>query len=181
MGPLGFLLLLSVYLSLLIHQPSSFAHGGSDLIHRTCKNTEYYDLCIASLASDPRSVRSDVEGLAVIIVNLAISNATNMTSDVSGLLKNSNDKVLLTLLSACADKYSDAVTALHASIYAMQSESYDYAYIDVSAAAEYPHTCHDMFKQHPHLRYPLELALVEDALEHLCGIALGIIDLLVEQ
>ncbi|KAJ6420928.1 hypothetical protein OIU84_028333 [Salix udensis] len=42
----------------------------NDLIAQTCKNTPYYNLCVSSLRSVPRSSRADVQGLALVMVDI---------------------------------------------------------------------------------------------------------------
>ncbi|XP_008799039.2 pectinesterase inhibitor 28-like [Phoenix dactylifera] len=171
-----YLLLLSLLpLSLSTQSPTTNA---PNLIQRTCNSTTYYDLCVASLQSDPESPEADVRGLSTIVVHLAIFNATNTSSFAASLAPSATDPSLRAVLRACAAKYSNARQALQWSLDALSTESYDYAFVHVSAAAEYPNVCRVLFRHYPRLTYPEEMARREEALVHLCTVALEIISLL---
>ncbi|XP_008803696.1 cell wall / vacuolar inhibitor of fructosidase 2-like [Phoenix dactylifera] len=148
------------------------------LIQKTCSTTTYYDFCVSSLQSDPESPKADVRGLSTIAIHLAISNATNTSSYTTTLARSAADPSLRAVLRECAAKYSNAGEALQWSLDALSTESYDYAFVHVSAAAEYPNVCRVLFRQYPRLPYPVEMARREEVLEHLCTIALEIISLL---
>lgn len=174
---------ISVSFTHFFHQPFPFVNGDADLIQNTCKTTKYYDLCISSLKSDSTSLIADTKGLAVIMVKIGVANATSTNSYLSSQLsqpKNANNKdaVMKMVLKECALKYSYAGDALKSSLQNLEDESYDYAYMNVMAAADYPNACHNAFKQNPKLVYPKELALREDSFKHICDVVLGIIDAL---
>ncbi|XP_010245832.1 PREDICTED: cell wall / vacuolar inhibitor of fructosidase 2-like [Nelumbo nucifera] len=183
MGSLGFLFLVLLPLSFpqLFFQQSSvlLVRGDAKLIQRTCKSTKHYDLCLSSLRSNSSSLKVDTKGLATIIIGIGMANATDTYSYLSSqLLSNTNDTALKTVLKGCADKYSYANDALQGALQQLALDSYDYAYVQVSAAVDYPNVCHNAFKRYPGLTYPPELALREQALESVCDVASGIIDLL---
>ena len=158
-------------------QPHSFVNGDASLIKKTCKNTKYYRLCCSSLKSDPSSPKADPKGLAAIMVGIGKANATATSSYLSSkLFGSTNDTVLKSVFKECADKYSYAGDALHSSVQDLANEAYDYASMHVTAAADYPNACHNAFKRYPGLVYPSELARREDALKHICEVALGIVD-----
>ncbi|XP_073118286.1 pectinesterase inhibitor 28-like [Elaeis guineensis] len=148
------------------------------LIQKTCNTTTYYNFCVSSLQSDPESPKADVRGLSTIAIHLAISNATNTSSFTAALSHSAADPSLRAVLRECAAKYSNAGEALEWSLDALSTESYDYAFVHVSAAAEYPNVCRVLFRKHPRLPYPAEMASREEVLEHLCTIALEIISIL---
>ncbi|KAG6657382.1 hypothetical protein CIPAW_04G086900 [Carya illinoinensis] len=158
-----FLLLVISLLSLafppyVFHQPYIFVTGDASQIQKTCKSTKYYELCLSSLKSDPTSLNADTKGLAVIMVGIGMANATATSSFLSPqLLSTTNDTILK----------KDLI-----------DESYDYAYMHASAAADYPNACRNVFKRYPGSAYPSELARREEALKQLCYVVLGIIDLL---
>ncbi|KAL7178339.1 hypothetical protein ACSBR2_031485 [Camellia fascicularis] len=45
---------------------ASTSQENSNLIRQTCRRTNNFNLCVASLESDPRSLKADVKGLARI-------------------------------------------------------------------------------------------------------------------
>ncbi|XP_028793807.1 cell wall / vacuolar inhibitor of fructosidase 2-like [Neltuma alba] len=174
-----FLLLLFLFLSPLL-QPQPFVKADAKLIHKTCRNTKYYNLCYSSLKSDPTSPNADPKGLAVIMVQIGTANATATSSYLSSkLVGPSNDTVLNKVLKECSEKYGYAGEALQASVQDLANEEYDYAYMRVTAAADYPNACHNAFKRYPSLVYPPEIARRENGLKHICDVAMGIIDKLV--
>ncbi|GER43601.1 plant invertase/pectin methylesterase inhibitor [Striga asiatica] len=149
---------------------SSSASKPSELIQQTCKNTIHYDLCVSSLKSDSSSTKADTKGLALIMARLGVANAT-ATSKY--LLSAKNETVLV---KECADKYALAGEALQSSIQDLLDDLYDYAYLHVMAAADYPNSCRNGFKRYPGLVYPHELAVREEGLKGICEVVLGIID-----
>ncbi|KAJ0969435.1 hypothetical protein J5N97_022312 [Dioscorea zingiberensis] len=178
MSPLPLLLLLSL-LSPSISTQNPKPSPPQTLIQKTCNTTTYYDLCVSSLSDDPKSQEADIRGLSTIIVNLTATNATNTLSYMLSLATNTTNNSLKTLLRSCAAKYSNASEALRKSMHSIDEDSYDDAFVYVSAAAEYPNVCRVLFRQQPKLVYPPELMKREVALEKLCTVALDIISLLI--
>ncbi|KAM0947277.1 putative pectinesterase inhibitor domain-containing protein [Dioscorea sansibarensis] len=151
-----------------------------NLIQKTCSTTTYYDFCMSSLSGDPKSQDSDVRGLSTIIINLAISNSTNTSSYALSLSSNSTNTSMKALLRRCSAKYSNASQALRLSMDAIQNNSFDDAFVHVSAAGEYPNVCRVLFRQQLKLIYPPEMMKREVVLERLCAVALDIISLLIQ-
>ncbi|XP_022879523.1 cell wall / vacuolar inhibitor of fructosidase 2-like [Olea europaea var. sylvestris] len=152
-------------------------YGNSDLIQKTCKNTKYYDLCISSLKSDSTSSKSDTKGLAVIMVKVGISNATATNSYLSTQLSTStNDTLMKKVMKECAQKYAFASDSLRNSVQDLGAELYDYAYMHVMAAADYPNACKNAFKRYSGLVYPPEIAVREEGLKHICDVVMSIIE-----
>ncbi|KAJ1405058.1 Pectinesterase inhibitor domain [Sesbania bispinosa] len=171
-----------LFLFFLAHlQPFSFVNGDATLIKKTCKNTKYYDLCFSSLKSDPSSPKADPKGLAVIMVGVGMANATSTSFYLTSQLLDpaASDSTLKRVLKECADKYSYASQALQDSAQDLANEAYDYASMHIIAASDYPNVCHNLFKRNPGLVYPAELARREEGLKHICDVALGIINNLI--
>ena len=81
------------------------------------------------------------------------------------------------LTRTCAGKYGEAREALLEARESVGEEAYDYAFVHVGAAAEYPAVCRTLFRR-KRVPYPVELARREQALEHLCTVVIDIITLL---
>ncbi|XP_042374760.1 cell wall / vacuolar inhibitor of fructosidase 2-like [Zingiber officinale] len=183
-SPQPFVFLLSFLLffsSLSMISTTSTPTTPPTLVQITCNATSYYDFCVSSLQSQPDSPKAvDVKGLSSLAVTIAISNATNTSTFAASLADATSTKPpLRSVLRSCATKYRDARQALQWSLDALAADSYDYAFVHVSAAAEYPNVCRVLFRQTPtRLAYPPEMARREQDLEHLCTIALEIISLL---
>ncbi|XP_068651557.1 cell wall / vacuolar inhibitor of fructosidase 2 [Aristolochia californica] len=171
-------LLVPLLFLLFFNRCSFFVTADKDLIQKTCQTTKYYGLCVSSLQIDPKSLQSDVPGLAAIITTLAIANASDTAAYLVKLLNHTTDSSLKSVLQECSNRYKDAGAALGGSLQELDSQTYDYAYVQVMAAKDYPNSCHNVFKQKPKLVYPLELKRREEGLERLCDVALGIISLL---
>ncbi|KAF9599664.1 hypothetical protein IFM89_001610 [Coptis chinensis] len=172
-----FILLLSI--AHFSSHPTLYVSGDATSIRNICKQTNYNDLCISSLKSNSSSLKADTKGLAVIIIGIAIANATDTSSFLSSqLLSSTSDSVVKKVVKDCADKYSYATIALQASLQELDLKSFEYAYVQVTAAKDYPNACHNGYKKFPGLAYPIELARREEQLEHMCDVALGIINLL---
>ncbi|KAL9662774.1 hypothetical protein QQ045_027608 [Rhodiola kirilowii] len=160
-----------------------------DLISRTCQSTKFPGLCVSSLKSDPTSPNADTKGLAVIMVGIGMANATATSSYLSHLLNNNNNNNTTTrsnemmtmtkkkLVKDCSDKYLYARNALRDSLQDLAEENYDYAFMHISAAADYPNVCHNGFKRMKGLVYPAELARRENGLKHICDVVSGIVNL----
>ncbi|OVA11236.1 Pectinesterase inhibitor domain [Macleaya cordata] len=174
-------LLLVFLLSLFFPCHHQLVTGDTDLIQKTCKNTNYYKLCISSLKSNSSSLKADTRGLAVIMIGVGLVNATGTSTYLSSqLLSNTNDTLMKKVLKECADKYLYANDALQASLQELATTSYDYAFVHVTAAKDYPNGCHNAYKRFRGLMYPSEMARREDYLVHICEITLGIINLLLD-
>ncbi|XP_022132506.1 cell wall / vacuolar inhibitor of fructosidase 2 [Momordica charantia] len=151
------------------------------LIQKTCRNTLYYKLCITSLKSDPTSLTADTKGLAAIMAAIGAANATATSSYLSAQVLSgatTNDADLKKLLKQCSEKYAFAAEALRASLRDLAAETYDYAYMHITAAADYANVCRDGFRGLPAVPYPAKLGRREEGLKHICGVVLGIVDLL---
>lgn len=171
-----FIILLSLAIA---HHPELVVNGNMDLIQKTCKITKYYDLCVSSLEPNASSTKAaDTKGLALNMIGVGMANATATSSYLSSQLLSTtpNDTALKKALKEYADKYTYAANALQDSVQDLTMESYDYAYIHVIGASDYPNACHNAFRRYPGLSYPSEIARREDGLKHICDVVLGIID-----
>ncbi|GMN52912.1 hypothetical protein TIFTF001_022057 [Ficus carica] len=121
-----------------------------DLVSTTCKKTLYFNLCISSLRSDPRSESSDLDGLAVIALNLSIAKGVDTLSYINYLkseLASNGSPLMSSYLGDCLAVYSDAVQNLQDSVQALNDKSFDTLRSFVSAAMTDSETCEDGFKE----------------------------------
>lgn len=121
-----------------------------DLVSTTCKKTLYFNLCISSLRSDPRSESSGLDGLAVIALNLSIGKGVDMLSYINYLkseLASNGSPLMSSYLGDCLAVYSDAVQNLQDSVQALNDKSFDTLRSLVSAAMTDSETCEDGFKE----------------------------------
>ncbi|XP_057475962.1 putative invertase inhibitor [Actinidia eriantha] len=156
----------------------------ADLINTTCKQcadkyptTFSYDFCTTSLEPIPISHVTNLQGLALIAMELALENATNTISKIERLLSSGEfDTFTLWCLKDCMELYRDGVSMLVTSIGVFMIEQYDVADLLLSAVVETASTCEDGFKERQGEAFPLTAQ--NDNLSQLGDIALCIINLL---
>ncbi|KAK8487029.1 hypothetical protein V6N13_022830 [Hibiscus sabdariffa] len=94
----------------LTHISALELHGhGASLIETTCQRTPFYNLCVSTLRSDPRSSGADVAGLARIGADKLKAKATATLRQITALLKVTKDPNLTTALRECVDYYNAIV------------------------------------------------------------------------
>ncbi|KAJ4897255.1 Cell wall / vacuolar inhibitor of fructosidase 2 [Raphanus sativus] len=174
-SPIFFFLLVILSSTLLSVKPNT------TIIETTCKTTSYYALCVSALKSDPRSPTADTKGLAAIMVGVGVKNATATATYITGNLTSAaNDTVLKKVLKDCSEKYTLAADSLRLTIQDLDDEAYDYAYMHVLAAEDYPNVCRNIFRRAKGLVYPAEIRRREVSLRRICGVVSGILDRLAE-
>ncbi|OMO58511.1 Pectinesterase inhibitor [Corchorus olitorius] len=89
------------------HQLSSSTN--LNLVETTCKKTPFYNLCLSTLQSDPRSSKADVAGLAHIGADKVKARATATLRQITVLLKGAKDPKLKTALTECLDLYNTII------------------------------------------------------------------------
>lgn len=101
------ILLLSCFL---LHLTQSFTLlKDDDLVDQICKKTPFYDLCSTILHANPLSPTSDPKGMALIMVNDLLANASDTLSYIEELIKQTSDKDLEQQLAFCAESYIPVV------------------------------------------------------------------------
>ena len=78
-----------------------------NLIRQTCRRTNNFNLCVASLESDPRSLKADVKGLARISLQQVLVKA-NQTLQIVGKLFNQTHE--FEFFGTCIEEYNKAVS-----------------------------------------------------------------------
>ncbi|KAF8091228.1 hypothetical protein N665_0451s0041 [Sinapis alba] len=173
-----------IFILLLILSPALLlsVKSNTTTIESTCKTTNYYDLCVSALKSDPRSPTADTKGLAAIMVGVGMANATATATYITGNLTTTaaKDTVLKKVLKDCSDKYTLAADSLRLTVQDLDDEAYDYAYMHVLAAQDYPNVCRNIFRRVKGLVYPVEISRREMSLRSICGVVSGILDRLAE-
>ncbi|KAL5862572.1 hypothetical protein ACOSQ3_000086 [Xanthoceras sorbifolium] len=107
-----------------------------------------YDFCIACLEANPKSQNASLEDLVVFSIELTISNATDITSYITELLREKRfDQRTKNGLQDCYEIYSDANSTLQDAINDFGSNDYEKASLEVSSAMDAPTTCEDGFKE----------------------------------
>ncbi|XP_057978520.1 putative invertase inhibitor [Malania oleifera] len=173
-----------IFFFLLPHQTScSITPISIDLINTTCdscasESTIFdYGFCLASLQAIPISYATNLQGLAIIAMELAIENATSTVSGIIKLLSNGTfDQYTTLCLEDCLELYIDAIATLGNSIGTFLSGQYDIANVWLSSVMEGAKTCEGGFEEKAGGVYPLTKENYN--LFQLCDIALCIIHML---
>ncbi|KAL5551238.1 hypothetical protein UlMin_001414 [Ulmus minor] len=154
-----------------------------DIIAQTCKKcanqSEFFSdsFCEASLQTVDVSHSTNLQGLALIAMDLALKNATNTISSIEELLsKKTLDPFAIGCLNDCLDLYSWGVSTLKDAIRAFLIEEFDTANVWISAVMEDAGTCEDGFGEKEGEVSPLTNENYD--LAQLCDIALCITHLL---
>ncbi|KAJ4721975.1 Pectinesterase inhibitor [Melia azedarach] len=114
------------------------------LIEKTCQRTPFYDLCISSLKSDPRSSTADVRTLALIMVDIIKSKATQMLKQVEELQKQHPE--LQEPLSACHSRYNAVLVGdVPQAVEALEKGDYKFAEDSATDAAIEADACENGF------------------------------------
>ncbi|KAK3016758.1 hypothetical protein RJ639_006431 [Escallonia herrerae] len=125
-----------------------------DPINTTCKQCASksiifdYSFCLTSLQTVPVSHVTDVPGLAIIAMELALGNATATISTIESMLSGGAfDPFARQCLLDCLELYSDAVSVLEQSAAAFLEGQFDTANLLMSAVMEAAVTCEVGFSE----------------------------------
>ncbi|KAL3737850.1 hypothetical protein ACJRO7_019388 [Eucalyptus globulus] len=153
--PLVTLVCLLFYLAQANNQDNNVVHGSCKRAADGDPNISY-EFCVACFEADRMSQPANVEDLALMSINLTISNATKVSSCISKLLQNKTlDHFARDCLTTCLELYSDAYSTLRGVVDDLGSRDYYKANVDVSAAMDAAVTCEDGFKEREGLVSPL--------------------------
>lgn len=183
---------LSYFLSFCLFYFLVIPHGKSssisavcvDIINQTCKTCAdesasfNYNFCLTSLQTVPVSHAANLQGLALVAMELALQNASNTVSSIKELLTNTTsfDSFAFACLEDCMELYLGAVLTIVDSVGAFLSEHYINAKLWLSLVMEAVTTCEEGFAEKEGEVSPLTKK--NQDLIQLCNTALCIINLL---
>ena len=151
--PFSSLYIMFLFVDLLIslQQYSSISIGSPDLIHQSCKKVAKsdpnlsYNFCVTTLEANPKSENAtSIEELALVSIELTISNATKVRSNISHLLKQNKFTMnpnAENCLKDCLRFYSDAISSLRYAKCDFRSKNFARANLEISSAMDAPSTC----------------------------------------
>ncbi|GKV37896.1 hypothetical protein SLEP1_g45865 [Rubroshorea leprosula] len=148
-----------------------------DLIEQICKKTPFYDLCLASLKSNPTTIPMDIKGLATTMADIVLSNATDTLDFIQSEIKQASDPQMERALAYCAELYIPVVKYnLPQAIEALSKGQYAFAADGISDAAKEADACEKNFSGS--LKSPLT---VRNKLVHsLSDVAVAIVKVLLK-
>ncbi|XP_022738341.1 putative invertase inhibitor [Durio zibethinus] len=123
-----------------------------DVINKTCQTCSdkssvfNYSFCLASLQEIPVSRTTNLQGLAIVAMELALQNATNTLSIIKELLNNESLIPSSACLRDCSLLYSDGVETLVDTIGAFLTGQYGNAGAWMSVVMEGTTTCEEGFQ-----------------------------------
>ncbi|XP_028760120.1 cell wall / vacuolar inhibitor of fructosidase 1-like [Neltuma alba] len=144
------LLLLALVASLLFtptHQSSDLnTSSNGDFIDQICRKTPFYDLCIATLHSNPLTRKPDLKGAALVMVNNLLANTSDTLNYIEGLIKQTSDQQLEQALAFCAESYIPIVKyTLPQAADAVSQGRFGFASYCISDAAKEINNCDKRF------------------------------------
>lgn len=165
------LLLLSVIVPVIIQ-------CDDNLINQICRRTPFRDLCIATLEPNTNSSSSDVKGLASIMANIVLGNASDTLNYIEGLIKQAPDPQQERALANCAELYIPVVRyELPQAIDALSKGHFGFANYCIADAGKQADACEKGFSGSA--KSPLSDR--NNLMKSLCGIAVAIINLLAKR
>ncbi|XP_050378307.1 putative invertase inhibitor [Argentina anserina] len=186
MSPISFFSIFLCYCCSFLITPhenfSTLAATSPDIINQTCRTCAdenhvfSYDLCTTSLQAVPVSHVANLQGLALIAMELALKNASNTLLIIQNLMASNEslDPFALVCLKDCWQLYSDGIRTLVDAVGAFLGEQYENANIWLSAVMEASNTCEEGFKEKEGEVLPSPLTNENYNLFQLCEIALCI-------
>ncbi|KAF7806803.1 Cell wall / vacuolar inhibitor of fructosidase 1 [Senna tora] len=93
------------FLLLLLQATTNLAAADADVIDQICHKTPFFDLCSATLHSNPLSPNSDLKAIAAVMLADILRNATDTLSFIESLIKHTSDHQLEQSLAFCAESY----------------------------------------------------------------------------
>lgn len=125
------------------------------LIHKVCKKTHDYNLCVSSLKSDPRSFNADSKNLALIMLNVTLVKANQITEIILKLNKTTSDPIMHDCLTLCSMDYYDSIDNIEKAILAFKSGDFEESDTELGTCTLPPEECEDCFTEPPPRKSPL--------------------------
>ncbi|XVE82300.1 hypothetical protein DITRI_Ditri15bG0137100 [Diplodiscus trichospermus] len=117
-----------------------------DLVDQICKKTPFYDLCISTLRSNTNTNGSDVKGLASVMADTLLANATDTLSYIRAQINQTSDPQMERALAYCAELYIPVVKYnLPQAIDALSKGQFAFASDGLSDAAKQADACEKKF------------------------------------
>ncbi|KAK7303659.1 hypothetical protein RJT34_14571 [Clitoria ternatea] len=141
------IILLASSIPFTLSQPSfQWKDGKSDLVDQICKKTPFFDLCSSILHSNPLSPKTDLKGVALLMVNNILANASDTLSYIEGQIKQTSDRQLEQALAFCAESYIPVVKyILPQAADAISQSRFGFASYCISDAVKEVSTCDKKF------------------------------------
>ncbi|RVX13293.1 putative invertase inhibitor [Vitis vinifera] len=135
--------LLIIPLLFLTHSLSP-AHAASELVDGVCHESQNYSFCIQALESDPKTpAAKDYMDLAVISLNLGISNTTDTRSYINDLYESpETDPSKKPALKGCISGYDGAVGSFKSALGELKEDALTANY-DAKVAGDGAVSCED--------------------------------------
>ncbi|KAL0010434.1 hypothetical protein SO802_005542 [Lithocarpus litseifolius] len=89
---------------------------GKSLITTTCNHTEFPDVCISTLESDPRRSTADLTNLSRMALELAITEVNETKAEALKLVNNAGSYESWGIRLACYDGFNSIVYQLEESL-----------------------------------------------------------------
>ncbi|KAM3247445.1 cell wall / vacuolar inhibitor of fructosidase 2-like [Capsicum annuum] len=88
---------------------SMFNKGTSYLIDDACHRTGDFNLCAASLRTDPHIRTADIKGLTCIMMEMCLDKAKGISSQIERIIKQATDRGFKECLEICLKEFGLAI------------------------------------------------------------------------
>ncbi|KAF3336056.1 putative invertase inhibitor [Carex littledalei] len=109
-------------------------------------------VCHSVLDTDPQSQTADLNGIAIIAVNIATRNATLVLTDIKRFLQATSDPIQQKALQTCVQVYTDIIPKLKVAAESIKSNKYSEAGTVLDEALGVPAKCDDVTGNYPTIR-----------------------------
>ncbi|KAH7859655.1 hypothetical protein Vadar_003832 [Vaccinium darrowii] len=117
------------------------AKQNNDLIEKVCSRVVWPNFCLETLRPYPGSATADLSGIAMISVDLALSNGSKAKSLISELYELVSDPTNETVLNDCSNYFDVAIGDINAAKNYLYAEDYVNANTKAALASEIIYDC----------------------------------------
>ncbi|KAK4728376.1 hypothetical protein R3W88_021364 [Solanum pinnatisectum] len=125
-----------------------------DWINSTCKECSdksadiNYNFCVTSLQAIPTTHVTNLQGVGIVAMELALENATNTISTFEKMLSSKEfDPFAMNCLRDCLELYADAITMLVDAFVAFLAEHFDIATVLMRTVMDVTSMCDEEFTE----------------------------------
>ncbi|CAL5199024.1 unnamed protein product [Lathyrus oleraceus] len=132
--------------TLIVTQSQVIQPNSANIVQQTCSKTPYPALCIQYLNADPKSSTSNVNGLALIMINVIKNNANVAINKINQLSKSIPTKQKEALLF-CSINYTSILVDVFQATQALQKGNPKFAVYNVNSVASEANGCENEFSE----------------------------------
>ncbi|CAA2991558.1 pectinesterase inhibitor-like [Olea europaea var. sylvestris] len=130
--------------------PSSTCYSPVEVdLQQICDKTFNSLECLNQFKSDPRSLNTDIKGLAGVSVDLALNKANTVHTQYNQLYSDTKDSNLQEKYITCSKSYNDAIRDLETVKKYLDDNRYELIPVEINDALQEVKSCENAFKRDP--------------------------------